>query len=212
MDKIKNLRAKLRDEFEQAAQEAIEKGTGDKMLDAIITLASVENLRDALKKEKQLVDMCKMSNIDLNCILDDEFYYVCNKYIDDASMDRMLEAISNTNISSEKSTTKKTWEITDKELLKDADPEGFKQVKSAVVTESEQDWGISRSICLTMKDGRKKYLALSRSSMLKAGDEVDLDSIVVITLERDGDDPIYRADGEKLTFHNIISRLLKNQK
>ena len=57
MDKIKNLRAKLRDEFEQAAQEAIEKGTGDKMLDAIITLASVENLRDALKKEKQLVDM-----------------------------------------------------------------------------------------------------------------------------------------------------------
>lgn len=167
MDKIKNLRAKLRDEFEQAAQEAIEKGTGDKMLDAIITLASVENLRDALKKEKQLVDMCKMSNIDLNCILDDEFYYVCNKYIDDASMDRMLEAISNTNISSEKSTTKKTWEITDKELLKDADPEGFKQVKSAVVTESEQDWGISRSICLTMKDGRKNTSLCQEAVCLK---------------------------------------------
>lgn len=208
MNKIQSLRAKFRAEFEQAAQEVIKRGTGDKMLDAITMLASVGNLCDALKKEKQLVDMCKMSNIDLNGILDDEFYYVCNKYIDNASMDRMLEAISDTNISSKKSTVKKTWEITDRELLKDLDPQGFKGIESAVVTEKEQEWGISRSICLTMKAGGQKYLSLSKDSKLKNGDEVDLDSIEIITLEKDGDEPIYRADGEKLT----LSRLLKKAK
>ena len=212
MNKIQSLRAKLRNEFEQAAQEAIKRGTGDKMLDAITVLASVGNLCDALKREKQLVDMCKMSNIDLNGILDDEFYYVCNKYIDDSSMDRMLETISSTNMSLKKSTVKKTWEITGRELLKDLDPQGFKGIKSATVTEKEQEWGISRSICLTMKVGGKKYIPLSKDSELKKGDEVDLDSIEIITLERDGDEPIYRADGEKLTLYNVMSRLFKNQK
>lgn len=90
------------------------------------------------------------------------------------------------------------WAETSRELLSKADPSGFKAIASAVVTEKEQEWGISRSICLTMKAGGQKYLSLSRDSKLQDGDEVDLKSIEVITLERDGDEPIYRVNGEAL--------------
>ena len=119
-------------------------------------------------------------------------------------MDRMLEAISNTNISSKKSTVKKTWEITDRELLKDLDPQGFKGIESATVTEEEQEWDISRSIFLTMRAGGHKYISLLKDSELKKGDEVALDSIEIITLEKDGDEPIYKANGEKLTLLRLL--------
>lgn len=90
------------------------------------------------------------------------------------------------------------WAETGRELLSKVDPQGFKAIASAVVTEKEQEWGISRSICLTMKAGGQKYISLSKDSELQDGDEVNLKSIEVITLERDGDDPIFRADGEAL--------------
>lgn len=86
------------------------------------------------------------------------------------------------------------WEATNKEMLKDADPKGFKTIESAQVVETEQDWGISRSICFFLKGGGRKYIGLSRDSELEDGDEVDPSKVEITTLERDGDEPIYRAD------------------
>lgn len=87
------------------------------------------------------------------------------------------------------------WNETGRELLSEADPVGFKSIESAEVTEKEQDWGISRAICLMMVGGGQKYIPLSRDSELETGDKVDVNSIEIITLERDGDNPIYRGDG-----------------
>lgn len=86
------------------------------------------------------------------------------------------------------------WEEVSREMLsEDAD---FKTIEKAVVEDKEQDWGTSHSICLFMKGGGRKYLPLSRDSELIEGDDVELSSIEIIELERDGD-TIYRADGEK---------------
>lgn len=86
------------------------------------------------------------------------------------------------------------WEAANKEMLKDADPKGFKTIESAQVVETEQDWGTSRSICFFLKGGGRKYIGLSRDSELEDGDEVDPSKVEITTLERDGDEPIYRAD------------------
>ena len=91
------------------------------------------------------------------------------------------------------------WEITDKELLSKVDPEGFKAISSAHIVETEQDWGISRSICLTLVKGGNKYISLSRDNDLEDGTEVDVNSIEILTLSRDGDDDIYKADCQPLT-------------
>lgn len=86
------------------------------------------------------------------------------------------------------------WEATNREMLKDADPKGFKTIESAQVVETEQDWGTSRSICFFLKGGGRKYIGLSRDSELEDGDKVDPSKVEITTLERDGDEPIYRAD------------------
>lgn len=84
------------------------------------------------------------------------------------------------------------WEKTDEwKLSKD---EEFKNIQSASVVSREQDWGTSVSICLLMKGGGTKYIPLSRDSELSEGDNVDLNSITITELERDGV-TIYRADG-----------------
>lgn len=88
------------------------------------------------------------------------------------------------------------WEVTDNALLKDVDPSGIKDVKRAEVTSHEFGWGTGVSICLFLKSGGVKYLPLSSESSLEVGDEVSTDSIEILQLERDGDNPIYRFDGE----------------
>lgn len=89
------------------------------------------------------------------------------------------------------------WNVVDTTKLSELDEDGFNEIKRAEVVESEQEWGTSVSICLIMSDGRK-YIPLSSESDLEVGDKVDPESIEIITLERDGDDAIYRADGEVL--------------
>ena len=64
------------------------------------------------------------------------------------------------------------------------------------VVERDNDWGTSVSMCFFMKSGGKKFVPLSRDCDLEAGDGVNPKSVEIITLERDGDDPIYRAVGE----------------
>lgn len=65
------------------------------------------------------------------------------------------------------------------------------QVASATVVEGQ--YGLS--MCFVMKAGGKKFMPLSRDSQLEEGDSVDIKSVEIITLERDGDEDIYRADG-----------------
>lgn len=50
------------------------------------------------------------------------------------------------------------------------------------------------SMCFLMKAGGKKFMPLSRDSQLEGGDSVDIKSVEISTLERDGEE-IYRADG-----------------
>lgn len=57
----------------------------------------------------------------------------------------------------------------------------------------EGQYGLS--MCFMMKAGGKKFIPLSRDSDLEEGDSVKISSVELITLERDGDDNIYRADG-----------------
>lgn len=64
-------------------------------------------------------------------------------------------------------------------------------VESVEVVEGQ--YGLS--MCFLMKAGGKKFIPLSRDSHLEEGDSVKISSVELITLERDGDDPIYRADG-----------------
>lgn len=65
------------------------------------------------------------------------------------------------------------------------------QVESAEVVEGQ--YGLS--MCFIMKSGGRKFMPLSRDSQLEGGDKVNVQSIEIVTLERDGDDDIYRADG-----------------
>ena len=90
-----------------------------------------------------------------------------------------------------------SWAVTDEKKLSELDPDNFDSIESAEVVEKEQDWGMSTSICMYLNGGKtRKYLSLSNQSDLEVGDEVDLDSITVLKLEREGNDPIYRGDGE----------------
>lgn len=85
------------------------------------------------------------------------------------------------------------WSETGREKLSASE---LKTVDHIEVIERENDWGTSVSMCFFMKAGGRKYVPLSRDSNLEAGDEVNPKSVEIITLERDGDDPIYRAVGE----------------
>lgn len=92
----------------------------------------------------------------------------------------------------------KGYEETAREKLSAFDKQGFKDVASATVTSKEQEWGTSIALCLFMKSGGQKYIPLSKTSSLEVGDDVDIKSIEILTLEREGEEPIYRGDGEAI--------------
>lgn len=81
-----------------------------------------------------------------------------------------------------------SWNETSRDKLSKTE---VAQVKSVEVVEGQ--YGLS--ICFIMKTGGKKFMPLSRDSQLEEGDSVDIKSVEIITLERDGEDDIYRADG-----------------
>lgn len=84
------------------------------------------------------------------------------------------------------------WEETGREKLSTSE---VKSIDKIEVVEKDNDWGTSVSMCFFMKSGGKKYVPLSRDCDLQDGDTVDPKSVEIITLERDGEDPIYRAEG-----------------
>lgn len=81
-----------------------------------------------------------------------------------------------------------SWSEAGREKLSKAE---VAQVESATVVEGQ--YGLS--MCFVMKAGGKKFMPLSRDSQLEEGDSVDIKSVEIITLEREGDEDIYRADG-----------------
>lgn len=81
-----------------------------------------------------------------------------------------------------------SWSEAGREKLSKAE---VAQVASATVVEGQ--YGLS--MCFVMKAGGKKFMPLSRDSQLEEGDSVNIKSVEIITLERDGDEDIYRADG-----------------
>lgn len=85
------------------------------------------------------------------------------------------------------------WEEVEREGLS---KEEIKAISKIEVVSRENDWGTSVSMCFHMLGGGKKYIPLHRDSDLEVGDEVDVKSVKIITLERDGDDPCYKADGK----------------
>ena len=94
--------------------------------------------------------------------------------------------------------TASKWEVVSSEKLSKLDAVGFKQISSAEVVEKEQDWGTSVSICMFLKDGKtRKYVPLSSESELEVGDKVDVKSIEILELERDGE-TCYKADGKAI--------------
>lgn len=63
-------------------------------------------------------------------------------------------------------------------------------IASAKVVASQ--YGLS--CCFYMKSGCQQYIPLSRDSVAQVGDVVDVKSIKVLTLERDGSDDILRVE------------------
>ena len=84
------------------------------------------------------------------------------------------------------------WEVTDTEKL---EQEEIDAIQDITVVTKEQEWGESTSMCFLMKTGRVRFIPLSRDSELEEGDQVDPTSVVLLTLSREGDDDIVRADG-----------------
>lgn len=67
------------------------------------------------------------------------------------------------------------------------------EIQSAEVVSSE--YGLS--MVFTFKGGKgKKFMPVSRDSQLAEGDEVSIASITFVELEREGDNNIFRADGD----------------
>lgn len=78
-------------------------------------------------------------------------------------------------------------------------------VQSAVVTGIDGDFGHSTNICFFYSGNRRSFHKLSKQSKLKEGDKVNVKSICLITLSREGDKDSEVFDGEKLQYIYIRS-------
>ena len=70
--------------------------------------------------------------------------------------------------------------------------EEISDVKKVFIVSS--DYGLSA--CFMFNGGSQRYVPVSNESTLVEGDEVKLESIKILTLEKEGEAPIYRLDGE----------------
>lgn len=68
-------------------------------------------------------------------------------------------------------------------------PEEIDSVEKAEVVES--NFGLS--VCLFMKTGGKSYVPLDRDSTKSIGDTVDLKAAQLVTLQKAGEEDIYRV-------------------
>lgn len=70
--------------------------------------------------------------------------------------------------------------------------EELNEVKKVFIVSS--DYGLSA--CFMFKGGSQRYVPVSNESTLVEGDEVKLESVKILILEKEGESPIYRLDGE----------------
>ena len=70
--------------------------------------------------------------------------------------------------------------------------EDVKDIRKVFIVNS--DYGLSA--CFMSKSGSQRYIPVSNESSLSEGDEVKPESIVFLTLSKDGEEDIYRLDGE----------------
>ena len=93
------------------------------------------------------------------------------------------------------------WSEVDREKLSKLEPAFHAKIAKAQVTQKEntnQATGevfTSTSICLFMKDNTTRFLKLSPKSTLNIGDNVDVNSLVAIELEKPGEENIVKYDG-----------------
>lgn len=78
-----------------------------------------------------------------------------------------------------------SWNVKDSRSF---DQEEIDAVKSAQIVSSE----FGKSVCFIMKSGGSTYIPLSNDSNLEVGDNVDLTTAKVLTLQRDGNADINR--------------------
>ena len=67
-------------------------------------------------------------------------------------------------------------------------------IKSATIVSAEY----GNMICFLMHSGERKWGKLSRDTTLVEGDDVNIKSITVTTLEKPGEEDIIRFDGESI--------------
>lgn len=73
------------------------------------------------------------------------------------------------------------------------------QAISRVEVELDETYGEGRlRLCMYLKSGKRKYQTVDRDSLLQDGDSVDPKSLVVHTLQKEGEDDIYRWDGKAI--------------
>lgn len=72
---------------------------------------------------------------------------------------------------------------------RDFTPEEIASVLEANVIESEY----GNSVCFIMRTGGQTYIPVDQNSSLSLGDSVDLSKHQLVTLERAGEDDIYRV-------------------
>lgn len=78
----KQLREKLRKEFDIAARDVLSKyGDNDSMILGLMIEASIGSLYQGLKNSKEMTALCMLQDIDYHKILDEECKYVLNKYL-----------------------------------------------------------------------------------------------------------------------------------
>lgn len=69
-------------------------------------------------------------------------------------------------------------------------PEEIAAVASAVVVASQY----GNSVCFTMVDGGQTFIPLSNSSFKGVGESINLASVKLLTLEKDGESDIFRVE------------------
>ena len=62
----------------------------------------------------------------------------------------------------------------------------------------EYDFDGSLQVKLYKKNGKVSFAPLSKLSELEEGDEINLKTLEIITLSREGDEDIFKVDGEAL--------------
>ena len=95
---------------------------------------------------------------------------------------------------------KAKWQETKREPF---DKEDRESIEEAYVVQG--DYGLN--VCFIMKGGAYTYVPLSRDSKLRVNDHVDVNTAVVITLSKPGENDIQRIEEGPQTPSQVVNDL-----